>query len=776
MRIIGFAGALSSRATFDVMTIADDEGVWLRITGAALQWNRAALLERRIEISEISAERVEILRRPVSEPSDTLVPQRRFELPELPVSIRLDRLNLGEVVLAEEILGQALRAGVTGSASLQAGSGEAALELERLDEIDGLFAVEVAFANDTRNLSLDLSVAEAAGGLAVSVLGVPGAPSAALTVQGDGPIDAFEADLTLSTDGRERVEGQFVMQTALPGVSHALRLDLAGDLRPLMQPVYHPFFGAQSRLRTQARRFDDGRLSLDDLRIQTQTLRIDGRAQVGLDQLPELIDLRMQLRNPDGTQVVLPVPGGQTTIESAELHLTFDARQSEDWDLRLDAMRFANSDVTIDKVFLNGLGRITSDGFGEDVDVVDALIDFGVLGVDVDDPGLQLAIGRDLGGSLSFIWREGAPLLLPGLLIEGQDYTILGRARLQDGVVSGDGRAEFLNLARLSTLAQRNLGGAVTLEWDGSIGPERDDFTLRTDLTGQDLSLSQPQLDRLLRGTSQVQAEIRGDEGVLSIAQVRAQAQTLSLQLEGQVSAAQTELRGDLDFRDLSVMDGSLGGALSAELVVAGPTGREQTQLDGRLQDFRFGPPEVARLMQGETRITLSGTRDDLAFDLDQFAIESPALRVAASGRLEPGASRVRADLRLPDLGRARPGFGGGLTVDLNLTEAGVQRDLTLAATASNLRTGQRALDGVLAGTQTLNAQILQDPDGILIRTARLNGRALSADVQTCKCKPAWPVLMPSCPALSAQPQSVALSAKLPQVMRSIWPWRGRQG
>ena len=730
VRITGFSGALSSRATFQQMTIADADGIWLRISDAALQWNRGALLERRIEISEISAARIEILRAPVAEPSDTLVPIRRFELPELPVSIRLDRLDLREVVLAEQVLGQSLRAGVTGAASLQSGSGTAKLELERLDDIAGSFTMDAAFSNETRNLSLDLSVSESAGGLAVTVLGVPGAPSAELTVQGDGLIEEFEADITLSTDGLARVEGQFALQTALPGVSQALRLDLAGDLRPLMQPVYHPFFGPQSRLRTQARRFEDGRLSLDDLRVQTQRLRIDGRAQVGPDQLPELIDLRIQVRDPDGAKVVLPVPGGETTIQSADMRLSFDARQSEDWDLILDAMRFDNGTVTVEKLFLNGLGRITSDGFGEDIDVVDALIDFGALGVDVADPGLQRALGRDLGGSFAFIWREGEALLLPGLIVEGADYTIQGRAQIDAGVISGDGRAEFQNLARLSGLAGRNLGGAVTLAWDGSLGPERDDFSLQADLIGQDLRVSQPQLDQLLRGTSTVQAVMSGDEGVLTLSDLRAQAQTLTAQLAGTVSAQQVNLDGALDFSDLSVMDQGLGGALAAKVSFKGPTGHEQVRLDGTMRDFRAGPPEVARVMAGETRLELVGKRDQFAFDLERLAVENVALRGSAAGRIEPGASALQADLRLPNLGRVRPSFGGAITADMRLTETSAHRDLTFAATGSNLRIGQAAFDNLLAGTTTLQAQIQHDDDGLLVRSARLSGRVLTADVQ----------------------------------------------
>ena len=40
VRIEGFAGALSSQATLDEMTIADDQGVWLTLRGVTLDWTR----------------------------------------------------------------------------------------------------------------------------------------------------------------------------------------------------------------------------------------------------------------------------------------------------------------------------------------------------------------------------------------------------------------------------------------------------------------------------------------------------------------------------------------------------------------------------------------------------------------------------------------------------------------------------------------------------------------------------------------------------------------
>jgi translocation and assembly module TamB len=43
IRINGIDGALSSNATIGEITIADEEGVWLRLTGAQIVWDRSAV-------------------------------------------------------------------------------------------------------------------------------------------------------------------------------------------------------------------------------------------------------------------------------------------------------------------------------------------------------------------------------------------------------------------------------------------------------------------------------------------------------------------------------------------------------------------------------------------------------------------------------------------------------------------------------------------------------------------------------------------------------------
>ena len=731
VRIGGFSGALSSRATFDELSIEDDEGVWLLVEGAALQWNRSALFQRRIEIGEISAERVTILRAPVGDDSegDELFTLPDFELPELPLSVQLDQMQIGEVILGEALFGQELRASVRGSASLADGEGNAQLQIDRIDDVAGQFRLDAAFSNETRVLSLDLAIEEDAGGLAVTMLDIPDSPSAALTVLGEGPIEDFAADITLATNGEPRVEGQFQLQTAQPGVAQAIRLDLAGDLRPLLQEEFHPFFGENSRLNTRARRFDDGSLSLDDLDIRTDKLGLRGRMRLGTENLPELIDLRGEVLSRDGSRVVLPVGDGETSIESAELRLAFDASENEDWELVLDLLGYDDGDFKVESLFINGLGRITSDGFGDNIDVVDALIDFTALGLEATDPGLNEALGPSVSGSLAMIWREDRPLLLPGFQLEGRDYALNGRARLDEGVIFANTFAEFRDVARLSTLAGRPLSGGVQAQVDATIGPERDRFLVAAQITGQNLTLDQTELDLLLAGQSQITIDAHGADGRIILRQLEATARTLRADLRGELSDDDIELRGEIDFSDLSVLGDAYGGALDAQLALRGPREREALTLEAVARDLTVGQEDANRALRGETQLALEGQRDGAAIDLSSLRVSNSAFTLDAEGRYEAGASQLDVRSTVPNLGAIRPGLGGRIVADASLREDGDERRVTLESTATNLRLGAATADNLLAGTHQLNASVVQRPDEVLLETLTLTGPQLNANV-----------------------------------------------
>ncbi|TMV44852.1 DUF490 domain-containing protein, partial [Thioclava sp. BHET1] len=109
VKITGFAGALSSKATMQEMTIADKNGIWLTLKGVTLCWSRAALLTGRVEVNELSADEIIVARKPLPGPASPPSAQASsFSLPDLPVSINIGSIQAKKVEIAAPVLGQAV--------------------------------------------------------------------------------------------------------------------------------------------------------------------------------------------------------------------------------------------------------------------------------------------------------------------------------------------------------------------------------------------------------------------------------------------------------------------------------------------------------------------------------------------------------------------------------------------------------------------------------------------------------------------------------------------
>ena len=106
--ITGFEGALSSRATLQEMTIADDAGVWLTLRDVSLDWSRAALLRGEVSVNELTAGEIIVARPPETATSDSLPAAEAsgFALPDLPVSINIGKLAATRIELGAPLLGE----------------------------------------------------------------------------------------------------------------------------------------------------------------------------------------------------------------------------------------------------------------------------------------------------------------------------------------------------------------------------------------------------------------------------------------------------------------------------------------------------------------------------------------------------------------------------------------------------------------------------------------------------------------------------------------------
>jgi translocation and assembly module TamB len=243
--ITGFKGALSSQATLDEMAIADADGVWLRLSDVTLDWTRSALLRGRVEVDRLAAREIVLLRPPLPAPglSPGMAQAQPFTLPELPVSVRVDALEAETIVLGAPVLGEEVRMTLSGALSLGGGTASARITAKRLDGGRGAFVLDAGFDNESRVLALDLSLDEGPGGIAASLLGLPGDPALALSVKGKAPLDAYAADIRLATDGADRLTGRVTLAGDEAGGTR-FEAQLDGDLTPSSGP----FSAAAARL------------------------------------------------------------------------------------------------------------------------------------------------------------------------------------------------------------------------------------------------------------------------------------------------------------------------------------------------------------------------------------------------------------------------------------------------------------------------------------------------------------------------------------------------
>src|SRR5688572_23577959 len=103
-------GRVSSSWSLDVtihdLAIADDEGVWLNVDQAKLDWAAGALFRREFRISGLDVNRMVLERLPASQPeppSDE--PFSLPQLPDLPVGLDLQRLAVKQLDLGAPVLG-----------------------------------------------------------------------------------------------------------------------------------------------------------------------------------------------------------------------------------------------------------------------------------------------------------------------------------------------------------------------------------------------------------------------------------------------------------------------------------------------------------------------------------------------------------------------------------------------------------------------------------------------------------------------------------------------
>jgi len=680
VRITGFAGALSSRATLDELTIADDQGVWLELRDVTLDWTRTALLRGRLQVNSLTASEITLSRLPVGE--ETVKPADAeatpFSLPELPVSINIGEVSAETLTLGAPILGEEIALSLAGSLSLGGGEGTADIDVQRLDG-RGEITLEASFDNSSRVLALDFTLDEASGGIAATLLKLPDSPAIALTVQGEGPLDSYTADLALATDGTDRLTGRVALDGTEDG-GMAFDANLDGDLTPLMEQQFRAFFGAETALELAGTRGPDGALDIETLRLAAAQLNLDGRLALDAAGWPRRFDLTGRIGNGNGP-VRLPVAGPPVTLGQADITANYDADQDNRWRARIGLSDFAQPGLTLDSATLTGRGvlrRAAPRG-------VTALAEFDLAGLDLDDPALAEAAGTSLSGHTTLEWTEGTPLLVRALRVVSGAATLAANGRVEaltEGFpVSGSATLDAPDLARFAAISGQDLSGAASAKLAGSGSLLGGDFDITFDAETDRLALGIAQVDSLIGAPATLALKAQRDADGIAVDRFRLENEHLTATAEGALNSERGALSVTAALADLARADDRLDGPVDARAQVDWEAGGEVT-----LSEI------VAEAMGA--RITGSAT-----------------IAPEAEGR--PAAGRINA--QIDDLGRFAAITGQPLAGRMNAAIVGngvidtQTFDITLDAATEGLVTGTPQVDGLVAGDGSLRISATHD-------------------------------------------------------------------
>lgn len=652
--ITGFRGALSSTAQIDEITVADTTGVWLTLSDLTMKWNRSALLSGRVDIELLAARAIQLDRLPVAQDDGLPAAEAQpFSLPELPVSINLGALTAEQISLGAPVLGSPVVLQLNASAQLSGSTADVSLTAQRTDGQTGVFAITAGFKGTDQDLTLDIALQEGKDGIAARLLNLPDTPSVDMTIKGTGPLNDFQSDIQIATDGTERLGGHVRLTALAPEEgadvdpttppTRGFEADIKGDITALFAPQYRDFFGDSLQLRVVGQRDGDGTLDLSQLRLKTRELSLEGATTLNADYWPTKIDLTAVLDGEDA--VLLPISGAETEVDRAALSVKYDREQGSDWtgqlsirDLKRDGIEMGQLDLSAMGILrddIGTLGQVTAD--------LKLAADQFVFA----DPALAQAIGPSVSGALTLDYSEGKPLELTHMNLRTQTAHLTGKASIKslDEAFETllDARLVSDDLSKFSGLAARDLRGSMGVRLKGAVALGG---TFDLDLQGElnDLAVDQTQADILLKGRTRFAAQAKRDGTGTQLKNAEIENNQVSLAANGRFATGNAQATYALRLTEFADFDPRLPGPATVngtatldaqgwrvDLDAAGPIG---------------GKAEIAGLVTGpEANVTFKASVPDIKPLVPEY---SGPLAVEGRAAQSPKGWRIATEIDGP--------------------------------------------------------------------------------------------------------------------------------
>lgn len=748
INISGISGLLSSSATIGEITIADQQGVWLKIVNASIDWNRASLLLGRLDVNKLAADEIDMLRKPLPGKGVPAPESSGFQLPQLPVSIKLRELSVAKITFSESVFGLGSQLKLAGRLDLADGSLDTTLDINRLDGPGGEFKLAAKYANETKKLDLDLSLAEPANGIVANLLNIEGKPPVEMTLKGSGPLDKLDLALTLDADHQRVLTGTTNIRRSDDGYGFSAKL--GGPIARLVPPQFRDFFGAETNLLANGVVKDSGSVSLGRLNLASNALKLDGSLATTSDGFLRRLKLDALIADQTGKTVLLPVPGAQTTVEGAKLAIAFGDDPNQKWTGSLDitglnSPTFASQNIALD------MG-----GVAENMDrPTSRHISFSTKGkasgITSERADVATALGKEIDLDIQGDWLAGEPVKLSKALLSGNGLSLSIAGEIAQKIFNGTIDVDAASIAPFSGLADRQLSGSMKLGAKGQLKPLSGGLDMALDGKTTDLTIDSPSADNLLGGVTSITGRVARDETGLTADKLRIENQQLTLAADGKFATGKADFGFDFTLADLALAAKQASGKLTASGRAKGDDGRIAVAFKAEVPEGTLAEKKLANAVMNFDGILQDGNLSGkLAGDamLDNAPVSLASDIALANGEkrltelsFTAGATRLSGDVTQTEAGLldgkltlASTDISTAAALFLQQANGAAHSDIAL----SNAEGKQAAdisarLDGVTVGDNHIGQAELTATFADLFGVPAVNGSAKATDLTVAK-------------------------------------------
>ena len=739
-------GALGSDVSVREITISDQQGVWLRVNNATLNWNQAALFLGRLEVRSLKADSIDYIRNAVPAEGVDLPPPEAgtFQVPEFPVAIILDELSVPKVTFGENVFGLGSQISLTGAFSLDGGNLTTNLDVVRLDGPGGTLNLDAAYKKADNSVDVGLELVEPENGVIANLLSIENRPAVTLSLKGSGRVADLRTDLVLQANQQTALSGVATVKQQADGF--AVAADLRGPLSTLIAEPYRPFFGAETSLTANALVRSEGGLSITGLKLNGGQLSLEAAAETTPDNFLKTLALNAVVADPAGGKVTLPVPGNGTRVGSAQLAVAFGGDADEQWNSTLAIAGFETDGFAADNLALTlgGVAANLSDPAARRLTFNGDGTVSGIKG----SQEVEAALGDSIGIGIAGLWNAGEPVQLAQFRVVGQALTAMLTGQLEGLDFKGDIGLETASIAPFSGLAGRQLDGGLTLKATGAIMPLTGGFDLTLDGTGRDLSIDDTVADGLLAGTVSLSGRVARDTNGLTADNFRIENPQVQLLANGTYSNALADFAFNLDLSDLALLSKQATGPLKVVGTAKGAESIIDLNLDASVASgalagraLRAGTVSFAgRYNVDRLDGTISGggsldgfrtalsadisvtdaaqTLANLDFEAAGTRITGGLVRAADSGLIDGGLSVVSPDVSVP-AALALLEASGAVNAQVTLAPADGKQGATVKGDVRDL-----VVNDIRVGAADINASV-----GDLFGVPAINGSANASKV-----------------------------------------------